>query len=368
MMQTDVLIVGGGPAGLSAAIAASKKGFRVTVVDARKGPIDKPCGEGLLPEAVSALRVLGIEQDAIPGYRFSGIRFSDPYSSAVARFDGCVGIGARRTALHQLLAERAETAGASLLWGSRLKILNSRDVLVEGQRFSCRWLIAADGMNSQIRRWARLGPRSRVRGRFAFRQHFAVAPWVNLVDVYWAKGCEIIVTPTGTEEICVALFTANFRLRIRQALAKFPELSRRLQGARPTSSEAGALTAVAVARQVVRKNIALVGDASCLIDGIAGQGLNLAFRQAIHLGEALSRGSLKTYAVAHRDITETPQCITRLLLLMDRYSWVRKKTLRRFAAEPELFAKMIAIHAGTSERAPFGLQELFGLGWQVLVA
>ena len=51
-MQPDVLVVGGGPAGLASAIAAAQKGFRVTVVDSRKPPINKPCGEGLLPEAV----------------------------------------------------------------------------------------------------------------------------------------------------------------------------------------------------------------------------------------------------------------------------------------------------------------------------
>src|SRR6267378_2491580 len=45
--DTEILVIGGGPAGLAAAIAARKKGFEVTVADGAKPPIDKACGEGL---------------------------------------------------------------------------------------------------------------------------------------------------------------------------------------------------------------------------------------------------------------------------------------------------------------------------------
>ena len=54
--STDVLVIGGGPAGLATAIAARMKGFDVTVVDGAKPPIDKACGEGLMPStAVSPI-------------------------------------------------------------------------------------------------------------------------------------------------------------------------------------------------------------------------------------------------------------------------------------------------------------------------
>jgi 2-polyprenyl-6-methoxyphenol hydroxylase-like FAD-dependent oxidoreductase len=59
--DTDVLVIGGGPAGLAAAIAARRKGFSVAVVDAAVPPIDKACGEGLMPDALSALAELGIQ-------------------------------------------------------------------------------------------------------------------------------------------------------------------------------------------------------------------------------------------------------------------------------------------------------------------
>src|SRR5271170_6211091 len=125
MAQPDVLVVGGGPAGLATAIAASLKNLRVTLVDSRKPPIDKPCGEGLLPEAVSALRSLGIEIDSRIAVPFSGIRFSDESSSATARFSGRKAFGLRRTALHQLLIDRATQVGVSFFWGAPISSLDS---------------------------------------------------------------------------------------------------------------------------------------------------------------------------------------------------------------------------------------------------
>ena len=62
--STDVFVIGGGPAGLAAAIAARQQGFRVVVADGAHGPIDKPCGEGLMPDGVAALERLGISETA----------------------------------------------------------------------------------------------------------------------------------------------------------------------------------------------------------------------------------------------------------------------------------------------------------------
>ena len=58
--ETDVFVVGGGPAGLAAAIAARQRGFEVVVADSAQPPIDKACGEGLMPDGVAALARLGV--------------------------------------------------------------------------------------------------------------------------------------------------------------------------------------------------------------------------------------------------------------------------------------------------------------------
>ena len=73
--DTDVFIIGGGPAGLAAAIAARQRGFDVMVADSALPPIDKPCGEGLMPDGVCALADLGIYIPPEDSYPFRGIRF-----------------------------------------------------------------------------------------------------------------------------------------------------------------------------------------------------------------------------------------------------------------------------------------------------
>jgi 2-polyprenyl-6-methoxyphenol hydroxylase-like FAD-dependent oxidoreductase len=276
----------------------------------------------------------------------------------------------RRTVLHRLLVERARAVGVSMVWGAPVTKQDSVSAEIEGRRVFFRWLVAADGIHSIVRRRAGLDSnwRRRVRGRFAFRRHYAVAPWTDLVEVHWGRDCQMIVTPTSRDEICLALFTSDHRVRIGDALEQFPSLARRIRGACGTSVESGARTALARSRFVVRGNVALAGDAACSIDGIAGQGLSLAFQSAIHLADSLAREDLRGYAAAHRKITHMRVRITRLMLLMARYPWIRKRTLRMFAARPAMFSSMMSIHAGASGAESFGLQDLFGLGWRVLRA
>src|SRR5450759_963088 len=117
--DSDVLVIGAGPAGIATAIAASQCGIRTTVLDARMPPIDKPCGEGLLPHGVAALRALGIHLNSDIAIPFTGIRFVDEESSACSKFAGATGFAMRRIKLHDILVERAIRAGVDFLWGAR---------------------------------------------------------------------------------------------------------------------------------------------------------------------------------------------------------------------------------------------------------
>lgn len=151
-MRADAVIVGAGPAGIASAIAASWKGLRVALIDSRRPPIDKPCGEGLLPEAVSSLRSLGIPINSTIAFPFTGIRFSDEKNSASAQISKGEAFGLRRVALHQLLVERAEEVGASFLWGSRIAGLDARSISVNGTSISYKWLVGAAVLHLPSRR------------------------------------------------------------------------------------------------------------------------------------------------------------------------------------------------------------------------
>jgi menaquinone-9 beta-reductase len=154
--STDVFIIGGGPAGLAAAIAARRRGFDVTVADRSEPPIDKACGEGIMPDGVAAAHALGISLAGAGARPFRGIRFCDRDLAVEAPFPQGVGFGMRRTALHELMVERAAEAGVRLMWGTSVTGMEHDGVRVAGELLRARWIVGADGGNSVVRRWAGL--------------------------------------------------------------------------------------------------------------------------------------------------------------------------------------------------------------------
>lgn len=365
--ETDVFIVGGGPAGLAAAIAARTKGFEVIVADGAQPPIGKPCGEALLPDAVAALRRLGVVLGPADGFALRGIRFSDAGTSVAAAFrDGC-GMGVRREVLHCRLVERAEACGVRCVWNTPVTGLCESGVIAAGKNIRARWIIGADGILSRARRWAGLESNGSHAGRFAYRQHYRARAWSDFAEVYWHKDDQIYITPISPEEICVALISSSATAHVSEALQKLPALSRKLQGAAPVTSERGAATRVRRLARVSRGNVALVGDASGSVDAITAEGLALGFRQAEALANALAAGSLAQYQQEHRRIFLRPRFMAHLLLFLGKHGALRKHTFQVMEAAPNIFDCMLAYHVGEArplELATTGAQ----FSWRFLTA
>jgi 2-polyprenyl-6-methoxyphenol hydroxylase-like FAD-dependent oxidoreductase len=203
---------------LAAAIAARAAGDRVTLFERAQPPVDKACGEGILPAGIDALRSLGVHIAAGEGFTIRGIRFLSDGVSAEAEFPSNFGLGLRRTRLQEILLEHAARAGVQLVWGAAPEF--------PGETPAFRWVIGADGIRSRIRCAADLGPACHDSSRFGFRRHYQVAPWTDLVEVYWGENCQVYVTPVGSGEIGVALLTRDAHLRLDQALTAFPALQR----------------------------------------------------------------------------------------------------------------------------------------------
>lgn len=366
--ETDIFVIGGGPAGLAAAIAARQRGFRVVVADGAQPPIDKACGEGLMPDSLAALARLGIQLSLSDAHPFRGIRFLSGTLSADAHFPagGC-GLAVRRISLHRVMMERATNLGVELLWRTAVTGMSAEGVQVGKHMVRARWIIGADGSDSRVRRWARIDSNSRPRLRYAFRRHFRVAPWTDQMEVYWGDRCQGYATAVSHEQVCVALASPDPNLRLEDGLRHLPELRARLSEAETVSTERGALTGNRTFRRVWRGNVALIGDASGTVDAITGDGLGLAFSQAVALADSLKRGNLARYQIEHRGLMLRPRYMARLMLTLDGRPRLQQRTLQVFQKRPELFRRLLELHVGALSPLHVALDGLT-LGWGLLTA
>jgi 2-polyprenyl-6-methoxyphenol hydroxylase-like FAD-dependent oxidoreductase len=178
----------------------------------------------------------------------------------------------------------------------------------------------------------------------------------------------MFVTPLARQEIGVVVFSRDPARRLESALPQFPALAKRLQGARPTTREFGDTTSLRILPAVTRGRIALIGDASGTVDAVTGHGLSLSFEQAKELADAMTNGDLSRYEAAHRKIAAVPIAMTRLMLLMERSEWIRRRALRLLQNSPGLFSRILAIHSGTQPLSAVGLSEIADFGWKFLWA
>jgi flavin-dependent dehydrogenase len=341
----ELLVVGGGPAGLATAIRARLAGIDARVIEAARPPIDRACGEGLMPDGVAELRRLGVEIPDGAHARFRGIRYLEAGVVATGEFTGEAGIGLRRVDLHRAMWRRAEELGVSLRWGVRVRALRPNGVESDDGELRARWLVAADGRSSRIRAWAGLdGPRVR-RKRHGVRRHYAVEPWSEYVEVYWTHGAEAYVTPVGRQMVGVAMLTHGGGADFDGLLSRFPALDQKLRGAPVATRDRGGGPFGRRARSVIQGRLALVGDASGSLDPITGEGLATAFHQAVAVVEAIEAGDLSSYPVVHRRIVRAPRLMTGLLLVAERHPWLRRRLIRALAASPSLFDDLLQLRA-----------------------
>jgi len=340
-------------------MALQQRGLRAVVADGMRPPIDKACGEGLMPASVSALEALGVHIPPERARRFVGVGFNENGRRGEGDFSNGYGLAIRRTVLHAEMVERAEQCGVAFRWGAPVTELRLDGITAGTEHLRARWIVGADGSRSLVRGWAHLEHSSRYHPRYAFRRHYRIAPWSARMEVYWGPLGQAYVTPLGPEEVCVAVLSRHPRLRLDAALLAFPELRAKIADALPISVERGAVTSMHSLRRVWRDNVALVGDASGGVDAITGEGLGLSFRQADALATAIHHGDLRIYQQQHRRLAKVPSLTSRLLLLMDSHPSLRRRALRALT-DRNLFHRLLAVYTG-----PASARDLLGAGMRL---
>lgn len=343
----DLLIAGAGPAGLATALYATRAGLDVTVVDPRIGacdgasvvntPIDKACGEGLMPGAVRSLGELGVEP---PGMPFRGIGYHcGPAAPAEAQFRSGHGLGARRTALQAELVRAVLAAGITVKQAA-VKDIRQDDDRITAAGHSARYLVAADGLHSPISRSIGLDlPVRRARQRWGLRRHFAVTPWTDLVEVHWSPGAEAYLTPVGPDLVGVAILSGD-RLPFDEQLSRFPELVDRFAGA-----EGGSVRGAGPLRRRTTRRVAgrvlLVGDAAGYVDALTGEGIAVSLACARSLVDCVATGRTADYEKRWLRESRRYRSLTSSLLWASGRPTLRRALVPAARTAPWLFSAAV---------------------------
>jgi menaquinone-9 beta-reductase len=302
-VQTDVLVVGAGPAGSAAAAWAARAGLDTLLVDAAVFPRDKTCGDGLTPRAIHELQLLGLE-DWLRAHTVNrGLRAHGFGQTLLLPWPGGSlpgwGSAVARTELDDHLRTTAIKAGAAAVDGAR-----AVDVRLEGGRVaavtfrrdgevfdvSCRRLVVADGVRSPLgkllgREWHKDTVYA-VAGRSYLASAEADDPWISSHLELRGEGGEILsgygwIFPLGSGEVNLGVGTLATQKRPAQVAIR-PLMQRYADERRADFGLTGPLRAPTSAllpmggavSHVAGPNWALIGDAAACVNPLNGEGID----------------------------------------------------------------------------------------------
>ena len=180
VLQSDVLVVGAGPAGSTAATLLARAGRSVTVIDKAVFPRDKCCGDGLTTLALRELELLGLQPAMVPNWKSVDAAYLRSPSGREVRVplppDGIFAATTPRRELDAALVDLAIEAGATVhqgnAFGAIRQMSSSVEVDVTGVgTINARYVVAADGMWSATRKALGIGENGYLGEWHAFRQY-----------------------------------------------------------------------------------------------------------------------------------------------------------------------------------------------------
>lgn len=365
MRDAEVIVVGAGPAGTTAAADLAARGLRVILVDRAVFPRDKPCGDYCNPGAVALLEAMGL----LPHLAAGGAGFINGMTVAAqdgstfsAPFPAGRGMVLRREYLDAILLRRAERAGVEVAENYQVDTIaidgavRVRDVTNRRPSIDGRLLIAADGMRSTVAR--RLGLlRSLPEGRFTVGAYFSGAGGPPAGELHLGSGFYggVARFGDGTANVCLALPRPMLRGRTAQqvfaaAVGGLPTLTEHMARWRRESAFRVTGPVGFAARPVAANRTLLAGDAAAQVEPLTGQGIAFALRSgrlaAGDAATALRSGNLSTPALrAHASrraaaFARTTR-LSRAVVALALRPRLTPALVRRLAARPDLARSLL---------------------------
>jgi menaquinone-9 beta-reductase len=381
----DVIIVGGGPAGSHLALRLARAGRSVVLLDRKRFPRAKPCGEFMGPECLPLLEQVGLlervlELGAQPvaraelyGYgRHASGRFGR-IGRAEAQAEEGRALGRER--LDAAAIDAARGAGvevrenwsvARVLRDESAAVLGVAGTDVDGEPFElrARFTVGADGIGSRVARSLGVHRRIPWLDRIALSTRVDGAPFAGHAEVHYVEGGYFAIAPVegGRATLNLVIDRADLpggrpalRACLDDHLARAPELRERLTFAPDQAILACGPLATTTTAQTF-DGAALVGDACGYVDPMTGEGLFFAMRGAALLAEslapALSSGScdrlaLEPYRRARRREFMHRRAMGLMLQRSLRHPRIASGILRLLEARPRMTDLMMGM-TGTS--------------------
>jgi flavin-dependent dehydrogenase len=287
----DLAVLGAGPAGAAAALGAARAGLAVALFDPQTGPLDKPCGEGIMPAGVAALQELGLDalvRSAAPLARLRYVLAGGRELPVEFPRPGCALERRELTAaLDQALAREPRVTRLACRVRTE-RHAHGFELVHRSWRWHARTLVAADGLRGEGAGWLRA---EHVEGtRYGLRARALARTPLDAIEVHLGRTCELYLTPLPRGRVNIAVLAderpagLDPRAWLAQALAEHPRAAAKI-GARVTEPEARALGRRA-ALVVAEDGAFLAGDATGGVDPVLGGGVALALVTGLAAGRA----------------------------------------------------------------------------------
>jgi flavin-dependent dehydrogenase len=309
--QWQVIVVGGGPAGASAAWHCAQAGLSVCLVDRARFPRSKPCAEYLSPEGSRILDRMGALSDLERGAAtyLTGMVVHAPGGGRIhgefAAQHGYRGfrdrgLGIKRDYLDALLLGRARAAGVTVMEGARVtQLCHDADGAVNGVELECDdgphtlrapLVVGADGLNSVVASRAGLAHRARWPRRVAYVAHYRdVGRMGTLGEMHVTADGYVGLAQVGdghggsVTNVALVLPTSTARAQ-RQSpvdtltswLDAHPQLAERFQRAERVTPVRAVGPFASHAKRSWAPGVMLTGDAADFLDPFTGEGIYAA--------------------------------------------------------------------------------------------